>query len=308
MTDTPIAGVALRTGDVGGSLSRFREALRVAKDVGCSHAEITAVGLDAIVGGRLIPERVVQIVEIFQDSGLKCTLHGIQRVNLLDREEFEAHEAAARASLDLAAALGASSVVLHAGYDLGPEPKTASDQQRAALQRLGQHAADLGLQIAVEPLPPMAMALGKGQEDLRAIDPVVLRGEIEAVGLDSVCGMLDISHVAQAMTATQGDLANAVQGFVPITGHVHLHDSFKVPGTAGYRASESERIVYGNGDLHLPLGWGDIDWEGLAPHLAAVRPGTVLVLEIKERYWDSLRPSVERAWSLAQQINAAAQG
>jgi len=58
----------------------------------------------------------------------------------------------------------------------------------------------------------------------------------------------------------------------------------------------------------MPLGWDDTDWEGLAPHLAAVRPGTVLVLEIKERYWDSLRPSVERAWSLAQQINAAAKG
>lgn len=48
--------------------------------------------------------------------------------------------------------------------------------------------------------------------------------------------------------------------------------------------------------------------KALVPHLATVRPGTVLVLEIKERYWDSLRPSVERAWSLAQQINAAATG
>lgn len=306
MTEGPIAGVALRTGDVGGSLAKFRAALQVAKDTGCSHAEITAVGLDAIAGGQLVPERVDQVVEIFQESGLKCTLHGIQRVNLLDREETKAHEAAARASLDLAGALGASSVVLHAGYDLGPEPKTPSEQQRAALQRLGQHAADLGLQIAVESLPPMAMALGTGQEDRRGSDPAVLRTEIEAVGLPSVCGMLDVSHVAQAMTACQGDLAAAVRGFAPIAGHVHLHDSFQIPGTAGYRASESERIVFGHGDLHMPLGWGDIDWDALVPDLALVRPGTVLVLEIKERYWDSLRPSVERAWSLAERINAAA--
>jgi len=79
----------------------------------------------------------------------------------------------------------------------------------------------------------MAMARGAGQEDLRASNPNVLRGEIEAVGLDSDCGMLDISHVAQAMSATQGNLAKAVQGFAPIAGHVHLHESFKVPGTAG---------------------------------------------------------------------------
>ena len=46
--------------------------------------------------------------------------------------------------------------------------------------------------------------------DRRICDPIVWHIEIQAVGLDAVCGRLDISQVAQAMTAIPGDLTGRI--------------------------------------------------------------------------------------------------
>ena len=101
-------------------------------------------------------------------------------------------------------------------------------------------------------------------------------------------GTLDVSH-SYLMTGFRGtSFAEAVAAFAPVTGHFHLHDSFgRPPGSLAGFYTDSERVAFGVGDLHLPFGWGDIPFETLLPGLP-VLPGTVLTVELPERYWVEL--------------------
>ena len=65
----------------------------------------------------------------------------------------------------------------------------------------------------------------------------------------------------------------------PVSGHMHLHDSFGRPTTVRKFYSDAERVAYGMGDLHLPLGWGAIPFETLLPGKPFL-PGTVMIVEL----------------------------
>ena len=65
-----------------------------------------------------------------------------------------------------------------------------------------------------------------------------------------------------------------------------MHDSFGRPTSDAAFYSHAERIAFGMGDLHLPMGWGDIGWETILPELAC-RPGTVMIVELPPRFRES---------------------
>lgn len=50
----------------------------------------------------------------------------------------------------------------------------------------------------------------------------------------------------------------------------------------------------GIGDQHMPLGWGEIDWECIFSELDFL-PGTVAMMEIGVRYRSEQRESLARA-------------
>ena len=58
----------------------------------------------------------------------------------------------------------------------------------------------------------------------------------------------------------------------------------------------------GIGDLHMPLGWGDIDWESIFGELQFL-PGTVAMMEIGARYRAEQPESLERARGLMAMNN-----
>lgn len=51
------------------------------------------------------------------------------------------------------------------------------------------------------------------------------------------------------------------------------------------------------GDLHMPLGWGDIEWEDLFSELTFL-PDTVLIMEIGPRYRNEQAECLKRAQGL----------
>jgi sugar phosphate isomerase/epimerase len=53
----------------------------------------------------------------------------------------------------------------------------------------------------------------------------------------------------------------------------------------------------GIGDLHMPLGWGDIEWEAIFAELEFL-PDTVLMMEIGRRYRREQPESLARARAL----------
>ena len=135
-------------------------------------------------------------------------------------------------------------------------------------------------------------------------DPVRLAEAIAAIDHPQVCGTLDFSH-SYLMTTFRGmDYLEALRAFAPWTNHLHVHDSFGRPTTMARFVSHAERIAFGMGDLHLPMGWGDIPWETILPQLA-FRPGTVMIVELPPRHLAELESCAETARRFMEIVNQA---
>lgn len=78
----------------------------------------------------------------------------------------------------------------------------------------------------------------------------------------------------------------------------HVHDSFGRPKPTAMHAP-SEELAFGLGDLHLPLGWGDLPFEELMTGPAY--PDEVIVNdELHPTYWRALGDDVAEMRRLAR--------
>jgi sugar phosphate isomerase/epimerase len=284
MGEPLVAGVGFATVGKRSDLSGLDRALGRIEDAGATHAELALFEADLIAGGHVLPGPRRQLEAICGRRRLRYTAHSTLSVNFMDEPNLELHKAVCRANLELAAAVGATVVVHHPGV-IPVRPTHELDRlhavERGALREIGDLAGRLGLRLAVETL------FVESEAEYTA-DPVRLAAEIAAVAHPHVVGTLDVSH-SYLMTSFRGTpFASAVAAFAPVTGHFHLHDSFgRPPGNLFGFYNESERVAFGVGDLHLPFGWGDIPFETLLPRLP-VLPGTLLTVELPERYWSEL--------------------
>jgi sugar phosphate isomerase/epimerase len=300
MSEPRIAGVGFSTIGDRPDLSDLDRALGRIEEVGATHAELAFCSADLIAGGRILPEPRRRLEAICARRKLRYTVHSALSVNFMDEARLALHKAVCRANLELAAAVGATVMVHHPGV-IATRPADELDRlhlvERGALREMGDLAGRLGLRIAVETL------FVESEAEYTA-DPVRLAAEIRAVDHPQVVGTLDVSH-SYIMTTFRGtSFRDAVAAFAPVTGHVHLHDSFGRPNRMGQLYSHSETIAYGLGDLHLPFGWGDIPFETVMPGLA-VLPGSVFNVELPERFWRELEPCAAFARQLLERVNAA---
>lgn len=303
MSTPVIAGVGFAT--IGGrpDLSGLDRALGRIEDVGASHAELELFAADLISGGRVLPEPRRRLERICGRRSLRYTAHGILAVNFMDEANLDHHKAVCRATVELAAAVGATVLVQHPGTLSAPGPAAEIERlhavERGAWREMGDHADRFGLRIAIETL------CVENEREYTA-EPARLAAEIAAIDHPQIIGTLDVSH-SYLMSRFRGQsLADAVRAFAPVTGHFHLHDSFgRPPGSLGGFYTESERVAFGIGDLHLPFGWGDIPFETLLPGLP-VQPGSILTVELPERYWSELDACARFALDLMERMNAAA--
>ena len=93
------------------------------------------------------------------------------------------------------------------------------------------------------------------------------------------------------------DFRDQLRAMAPVTGHLHAHDSFGRPQGFYKGFHPQENTAMGIGDLHMPLGWGDIDWEDIFAELEFL-PETVLMMEVGARYRNEQPESLERARKL----------
>jgi len=268
-------------------------------DLGASHAELSLCGADLICGGRVLGERLARLERICARHKLGYTVHGPLAANLMDGSHLEVFRAAVAAMLEVCGAIGATVMVHHTGRIAARSAaaiEEAHARERDALRALGDQAARHGVRIAVETLfvfdrRRYTATAARLAEELRAIDH------------PQVCGTLDFSHVYLYASFLGLDFAEQVKAFAPVAGHLHVHDSFGRPKLAK-AASASEALAFGLGDLHLPLGWGDIPWDELLPQLA-FQEGTVLMLELPWHFEHEARRCAREAERLIGLIGGA---
>jgi len=280
-----IISTGFNTGMADGDLSRLDTRLAHMTQIGCTGAEITSVGLDAVVDCRLIPDRVAQLREIMARFDLAYSMHAPIAINLMDEAHAGIMQRAALVSMDMAAEIGARVVVLHPGR---VPPKDWVDRRAALCQfevdQLGpvaDRAAALGVQIAYENISPNPRVIA-GQETSYSLDPALLAEQLKCLNHDAVMACLDISHAQQGAGLWDFDMIAACKALGPWIGHIHFSDSTGVPTTFP-TGSRNEQHFFGTGDMHAPKGYGRVDFDALAGVLR-VRADTRLVIEIKTNF------------------------
>ena len=282
---THILSTGFNTGMADGDLSRLDTRLAHMVAIGCTGAEITAVGLDAVVDCRLISDRVAQLREIMARYDLAYSMHAPIAINLMDEAHADIMQRAAIVSMELAAEIGAKVVVLHPGR---VPPKAWVDRNAALYQfeldQLGpvaDRAAALGVRIAYENISPNARVIA-GQETSYSLDPALLAEQLERLNHDAVMACLDISHAQQGAGLWGFDMLAACTALAPWIGHIHFSDSTGLPATFP-TGSRNEQHFFGVGDMHAPKGYGRVDFEALVGVLS-VRADTRVVIEIKTNF------------------------
>jgi len=202
------------------------------------------------------------------------------------RDALSRHLAVARATIEVAAEIGAVHLVLHTGHMPGQDEaaiEAAYGAQRDAFASLGEIAAIHSLVIAVENIFVM-------EAGVHTALPSRLAREIEAIGHPNVRGCLDFSHGAITCKAQGADYLSEAKALARVARHLHIHDSFGDP--AHLRTyTRSERVAFGLGDLHLPVGWGDLPWNEMM-RAFDFEPDVIFNLELPVPYWFAAPESV----------------
>ncbi|MBD8878268.1 sugar phosphate isomerase/epimerase family protein [Roseibium polysiphoniae] len=283
MTDKICIGSGLNTNFLAaGDAAGLDALLGQYKTYDQSHVEITARRLDVIVGGRIIEERAGVMQVVLEAHALKYVLHADHAINFMDLPNFDVHWALAEASVELCRRYGMTSMVMHSGNVPVSVWLDSRDQllefERESLKRLGDLAAEAGVQIAVENL----IADPLGNKVVSGADPRRLAEQLAKADHPAIGGCLDFGHAFLSAPVENFDFLEAIKTFSEQVWHLHLHDNFGRPDLKGY-ADEGSRVSLGIGDLHLPMGWGSIDWTSVLPAMK-FRKNTYAMIELRGRY------------------------
>jgi sugar phosphate isomerase/epimerase len=316
-----ITGVCINAdgGRLNGSLERLKEDLTFFENCGFDGVELSAHGLDLIVGGRLHQPQLDRVRAIVDRFDLTYTVHAPDRLNLAFPQrmpgcasELPLEKKVFVACLDACAALGAKVMVYHSGlialhqvaYGLGGLPddgtlERARDQEVNALRELLPLAAERGVVVAMENRDPHPWEVAALMRAGAAVDqlltyhagmsiPALVR-QVEAVDHPSFGLTLDLGHLYIAAHVCGFDYLAAIRQAAPYVRHLHSSDNF---GRLGGVFDELHfRIPYGDGDVHLPHGWGTL------PHADALAqlPGYegLYVIEIRSRFREYLAETLD---------------
>lgn len=283
-----------------GEATGLEQDLRHIADLGADFAEIAIPTLDVITGGRLLAARAERLATTTKAFPLRYTLHGMVCSNFMDPELHERQKQIAVAHLELCDRVGARVLVHHGGF-LRPDQKD-EDHQKAnqreidALGEVAVIAERYGVRVVLENI----FTTEPGEYRLT---PAEVAATVKAVGHTNIAALIDFGHAYIECTYRNLDFREQLRAMAPVTGHLHVHDNYGQRANLTKTYTRSETYALGLGDLHMPLGWGDIPWEDIFTELDFL-PDTVLNMEIEGRRFAAEQPeSLARARRLAALVN-----
>lgn len=288
-----ILGIGFGVASLDGEFASVDSELRTISDMGAEFAELSLTSIDLIAGGRIIPERRERLKAVTKAYDLRYTVHGLVSSNFMDPDNCAYQLAAAKALVQLCDDVDARILVQHGGFlraDQFIERSRARAREREALEELAEYAKGYGVRIALENIAT------KQPGEFRQ-SPSEIARTVKTVGHDNLVALIDFSHAYIEATYRGLDFHAEIAAMAPVAGHLHLHDSFGRPQGFYRPYFPAESTALGLGDLHLPLGWGDIDWTRIFTELTFL-PDTVLLMEIGPRYRADQPQSLARATEL----------
>jgi sugar phosphate isomerase/epimerase len=297
MLSNGVAGTGITAHKRLNDLSDFADELDMIEALGVEWVELSIFDMDIVVGGRIRRPQMEALKRACAGRAVGYTVHGPLAINLMDEPyRLQRHMDVLAASLEVAAEVGAAQYVIHSGLapaQQGAGLEAAYARQREALAKAGDIARRTGLVLCVETL--FAGFDGK----MHASSPRRLAAELAAIAHPNVMATIDFSH-SYLMLDWEGrrdEFVDEIKALAPHARHLHMHDSFGRQDDI-WMYTEGERLAYGHGDLHLPVGWGDIPWEALIAECVFPR-GVVFNVELNQRYWYAAQETVDATKALA---------
>jgi len=289
-----IIGTGFNAGSEDGELFSLETDLRALADMGVDTVELGLTAIDLIAGGKIIAERAQRLVALTGQFGFRYTVHGLVASNFMDPTTQRHQIDAAKALVEVCDRIGAKILVQHGGHlraEQIVDRDGADARERDALTELAEFARPYGVRIALENI--FTTEPGQYRQT-----PAEIAETVKAVNHPNVVALIDFSHAYIESTFKGLDFRAQLRAMAPVAGHLQVHDSFGRPQAffRGYHAQENTAL--GIGDLHMPLGWGDIAWEDIFAELSFL-PDTVLMMEIGRRYRSEQPQSLVRARALA---------
>ncbi|MFC6488504.1 TIM barrel protein [Nitratireductor sp. GCM10026969] len=287
---TNIIATGFNAGSIDGELFSLEAELRRLADIGVDTVELGLTSIDLISGGRVIEERAERLQALTAQFPFRYTVHGLVSSNFMDPATARYQVDAAKALVEICDRIDARVLVQHGGHLRADQifDRAAADQrEREALFELAEFARPYGIRIALENI--FTTEPGQYRQT-----PAEVAATVKAVDHPNLVALIDFSHAYIESTYRGLDFRDQLRAMAPVAGHLHVHDSFGRP-IGFYKPHHlQEATALGLGDLHMPLGWGDIDWEDIFGELEFL-PGTVLMMEIITRYRSEQPACLERA-------------
>lgn len=287
-----VVKVGLSIADFARGLAELPECLRRFEALGVDSAELLMGDYDVVVGARVRPAAVAELKRIVADSPLSITVHGPIASSFTDRRHLALQMDVCRAMLDVSGEIGATVLVHHAGaapHGDAAERAALLAIELEALAEIAPHAQSVGVPLCVENI--------FGDQTRWFASPSELAAQIRAVDHPYVQATIDFSHAFINAGQRGFDPIASLAELAPVAGHLHVHDSFGRPETFS-PYGRSDAIAFGLGDLHLPPGWGVIDWAACAalPYSRDV----VANLELSARFTDALPDAIALCRDMAR--------
>lgn len=273
-------------------LNTLSRALALAVESGFDYVEVSVHGLGVMAKGRLLPQRVRDVQKMLRQFPLGYTVHGPNPLNLMDLENLAWQKQALRESMLFAADIGSEVLVYHSGRYLPEEgfslsggrrdltkaqKETMLAAEREALSELAENGDWLGVTIGLENARPYLD--GSPYCYAECFPPLVEL--VASINHPRVGITLDVGHAYLAARHFNFNFLDAVSLAAPYVCHVHLHDNFGLV-SGSQEKKQAELMATGRGDLHLPIGFGEIPLADVFARLANYRGA--IIHEIRPRY------------------------
>ena len=280
-----------------GDISALTDQIKMCKEAGVDSLEISIFETDVICGKKINQPELKILKNTLLNQDIDCTVHGELTVNLLDQEHFDSHIEVLKRDIEVSGEIKATHLVTHFGqttnkiYENKELYLSHLKRQQECYTEMGEYAKEHNVTLAIENLFPFNL-------DSYAPLPSEIAKQLNDIDHPNVKCCLDISHGYINCTFRNAHFIDEIKKMAPLSEHIHMHDSFGI-NKSMWTFMPAEDTSYGQGDLHLPLGWGDIPFEKIFTEIQFPEKLN-LNFELPERYLKYFNENIKEAKRLLE--------
>ena len=280
-----------------GDITSLVNQIQLCKDANVDSLEVSIFETDVIVGKKINFPELKILKDTLLNKDMTYTVHGELSVNLLDQENFEDHKEILKRDIEVSGEINATHLVTHFGQTTNTvfeNKKIYSShlkRQQECYEEMGEYAKEHNVTLAIENLYPFLA-------DSYAPLPSEIAKQLKDIDHPNVKCCLDISHGYINCTFRNAHFIDEIKKMAPLSEHIHMHDSFGI-NKSMWTFMPAEDTSYGQGDLHLPLGWGDIPFEKIFTEIQFPEKLN-LNFELFERHLKYFNENIEEAKRLLE--------